>query len=89
MKKKVLFGVLGAALLTGVVIALVNSIRRDDEDDFFDEFDDLDDFDCYDPEIAEDFDKRVNNIHKSQGLDDANFDRFDDLATEKEALAEG
>ena len=51
--------------------------------------DDLDCYEGYDPEIADDFDKRVSNIHKSQGLDDANFDRFDDLATEKEALAEG
>ena len=89
MKKKVLFGVLGAALLTGVVVAIVSSIKKDDEDDFFDDLDDLDDFDGYDPEIADDFDKRVSNIHKSQGLDDANFDRFDDLATEKEALSEG
>lgn len=92
MKKKVLFGVLGATLLAGVVVAIVSSIKKDDEDDFFDDLDDLDDLDCYegyDPEIADDFDKRVNNIHKSQGLDDANFDRFDDLATEKEALSEG
>ena len=41
------------------------------------------------PETADDYDKRVKNLHKSQGLDDNNFDSFDDLATEKEALTEG
>lgn len=89
MKKKILLGVMGVTLIAGVV-AILCAIKKDDEDDLYDDFDDdLDDLDYFDPEIADDYDRRVSNLHKSQGLDDANFDNFDDLATEKEAMAEG
>lgn len=82
MKKKVLFGVLGLTALAGVIVAIIR-IAKD-----FDERVKKDLKGIY-PETADDYDKRVKNIHKSQGLDDNNFDSFDDLATEKEALTEG